>query len=176
MLLIVKIPDNAVGVSGMTIGYSAHAPARGRSAARAAASFRGLEKGSPQEKRCDTRLPRSRVKPASRLQAERARLANNGSERPRMQSLLHDAQNLGVLPAFDPDDAERIEAEAVEAGRIAIGKARSPQRISFPLSQNPRCKGCGKGCHGGCKFGLQPVRSELVKRTKLQAAVGKRRV
>ncbi len=88
-----------------------------------------------------------------------------------MQSLLHDAQNFVILPAFDPDDAERIEAEAEEAGRIAIGTVRSPQRISFPLSQNPGCHRCGESCHGGRKFSLQPIRSELVKRAKLQAAV-----
>jgi hypothetical protein len=136
-LFIGKIPDNAVGVSGMTMRRgqagsgmtmrgSAHAPARGRSAARAAAGLGRLDKRPPQEKCCHARLPRRRVQPSPRLQAQRSRLAYNGGKRARMQSLLHDAQNLVVFPAIDPDDALGVEAEAGETWGIAIGSARSP--------------------------------------------------
>ena len=55
-----------------------------------------------------------------------ARLAKDGSQRARVQSLFHDAQDLGILRTVDPDDAGRIEAQAEEARRIAIGLARRP--------------------------------------------------
>ncbi len=102
---------------------SADAPACDGSAAWAAAVFGGLEKGASQEKGGDTRVAGRRVEPAPRLQAQRSCLAYNGGNRPRMQSLFHDAQNLIVLPAIDPDDPGRIEPEADETGRIAIGAA-----------------------------------------------------
>jgi hypothetical protein len=93
-----------------------------------------------------------------------------------MQSLLHDAQNLGILPAFDPDDADWIEAEAGKAGRIAIGAAQSPERVSFLGPQNPGRNRRRKGRHRRDKFGFKPIRPELVKRAKLKAAMRKRRV
>ena len=111
---------------------SAHAPAGGRSAARAATGLGRLEKRAPQEKGGDIRLARCGIEPPARLQAQRPRLTDNGGKRPRMKGLLHDAQNLGILPAFDPDDTRRLQAEAGEARRIAIGAAQSPERISFP--------------------------------------------
>ena len=93
-----------------------------------------------------------------------------------MQSLLHDAQNLVVLPAIDPDDARGIKAEGCEAWHIAIGAARSPKRVSFPDAQNPGSHRGRKRRHCRRKFGLQAVRAELVKRAKLQGPVRKRRV
>ena len=93
-----------------------------------------------------------------------------------MQSLLHDAQNLGILPAFDPDDTRRLQAEAGEAGRIAIGAAQSPERVSFFGPQNPGRNRCRKGRHRRDKFGFKPIRPELVKRAKLKAAMRERRV
>jgi hypothetical protein len=123
MLLILKIPDKAVGVSGMTIRDSANAPAGGCSAARAGACFGRFEKRPPQEKGSDPRLARRSVEPSACLQAQRSCLSYNGGKRERMESLLHDAQNLSIFPAFDPDDTRRIQAEADEAGRIAIGAA-----------------------------------------------------
>ncbi len=103
-------------------GHSAHPPAGGRGAARGATGLQ-IEKRPPQEKRCHARLPRRRVQPSPCFQAQRSCLADNRGQRPRMQSLFHDAQNLVILPAFNPEDAGRIEPEANEAGRIAIGAA-----------------------------------------------------
>ena len=90
--------------------YGAHPPAGGRSPARATTALRGFEKRPPQEKRRRARLPRRRVQPSPRLQAQRSCLAYNGGQRLRMQGLFHDAQNLVVLPAIDPDDAGGVEA------------------------------------------------------------------
>jgi hypothetical protein len=67
-----------------------------------------------------------------RLQAQRASLAYDGGSAARMQGLFHDAQDLVVLPAIDPDDARGIKPEADEAGQIAVGAARSPKCVSFP--------------------------------------------
>jgi hypothetical protein len=155
---------------------SAHAPAGGRSAARAGACFGRLKKRPPQEQGGDSRLARRGVEPPARLQAQRPRLADNGGKRARMQGLLHDAQNFGILPAFDPHDAGRIQAEAGEARRITIGAAQSPERISFPDAQNPG--GCrrSKRRHRRRKLGFESIRQELVKRAKLKAAVRERRV
>jgi hypothetical protein len=155
---------------------STHAPAGSRSTARAATGLRGFEKRPPLEKRCHARLPRGRVQPSSRFQAQRSRLSHDGGKRARMQSLLHDAQDLVVLPAIDPDDALSVEAEAGEAGQIAIGAARSPKRVSFPDAQNPGRYRCSKRRHRGRKFGFKPIGPELVKRAKLEAAMGKGRV
>ena len=80
-LFIEKIPDNAVGVSGMTMRDSAHAPAGGRGAARGATGFGRLEKRPPQEKSGDTRLAGRRFQPSPRLQGQRAGLAYNGGKR-----------------------------------------------------------------------------------------------
>jgi hypothetical protein len=124
-LLIGKIPENAVGVSGMTmrrrqagsrmtvafemtVRDSANAPASGCSAARAGACFGRFEKRPPQEKGSDPRLARCSVEPPTCLQAQRSCLSYNGGKRERMESLLHDAQNLGIFPAFDPDDTRRL--------------------------------------------------------------------
>ena len=169
------LSDNAVGVSGVTVSDSAHAPAGGRSPARAAPGLRG-KKRPPLEKRCHTRLPRRRVQPSPRFQAQRSRFANNDGKRPRMQGLFHDSQNLVILPAIDPDDALSVEAEAGEAGRIAIGAARSPKRVSFPDTQNPGRYCCRECRHCRRKFGFQPIRSELVKCAKLQGPVRKWRI
>ena len=187
MLLILKIPDNAVGGSGvtvrrrqggagMTMRDSAYAPAGGRSAARAATGLGRLEKRPPQEQGGDIRLARSSIEPPARLQAQRPRLTDNDGKRPRMKGLLHDAQNLGILPAFDPDDTRRLQAEAGEAGRIAIGAAQSPERTSFLDAQNSG--GCRrhKRRHRRRKLGFESIRQELVKRAKLKAAVRERRV
>ncbi len=93
-----------------------------------------------------------------------------------MQRLLHDAYDFGVLPALDPDDARRVEAEADEARQITIGLASSPQDISFlGLRNHGGCR-CGKRGDRGRQFRLEPIGSELVKRAKLQAALRKRRV
>ncbi len=48
--------------------------------------------------------------------------------------------------------------------------------MSFPFVQNPGRHRCRKRRHRRRKFGLQPIRPELVKRAKLQAAVRKRGV
>jgi hypothetical protein len=155
---------------------SAYAPAGGRSAARAATGLGRLEKRPPQEQGGDARLPRRGIEPPGRLQAQRPRLTDNNGKRPRMKGLLHDAQNLGILPAFDPDDAGRLQAEAGEAGRIAIGAAQSPERISFPDAQNPGGHRRHKRRHRRRKLGFKSIRQELVKRAKLKAAMRERRV
>lgn len=90
-----------------------------------------------------------------------------------MERLLHDAKNLGILPAFDPDDAPRVEAEAGEARRIAVRAAHSPQRIATAQTQNPGCQRCRKGCRRWRKFGLKAIRADFVKRTKLKTAMRK---
>ena len=155
---------------------SAHAPAGGRSAARGATGLGRLKKRPPQEKGSDPRLARCSVEPPACLQAQRPRLADNGGKRARMQGLLHDAQNFGILPAFDPDDAGRLQAEAGEAGRIAIGVAQSPERISFPDAQNSGGRRRRKRRHRRRKLGFKSIRQELVKRAKLKAAIRQRRV
>jgi hypothetical protein len=66
----------------------------------------------PQKKRRGTGLPGRGIEPAPHLQIQRACLAQNRAQRSRMQGLLHDAQNLRILPAIGPDDAGRVEAEA----------------------------------------------------------------
>jgi len=93
-----------------------------------------------------------------------------------MKRLFHDAQNLGILPAIDPNDAGRIEPEAAQAGRITVGPARSPQHEALAALQDAGRHRCGKRRHGRRQLGLHPVRPELVKRAKLQAAAWKRRV
>jgi hypothetical protein len=109
--------------AGMTIRDSANAPAGGCGGARAGACFGRFEKRPPQEKGGYPRSAGRSVEPPACLQAQRPRLSYNGGKRERMESLLHDAQNLSIFPAFDPDDTRRIQAEADEAGRIAIGAA-----------------------------------------------------
>ncbi len=130
----------------------------------------------PQENRGDARLAGCRIEPPPGLQAQRARLAQNRGQRPRMKRLLHHAQNLGILPAIDPDDASRIEAEARQPRRIAIGPARRPQHMSLLLTQNAGRHRCGKRGHRGRKFALQSIRPEFMKRAELQAATRKRRI
>ena len=164
------------GDAGMTMRGSADAPAGGRSAARAAACFGRFEKRPPQEKGGAPRLARRRIEPPARLQAQRSRLTYNGGKRARMKGLLHDAQNLGILPAFDPDDTRRLQAEADEAGRIAIGAAESPERISFPDAQNSGGRRRCKRRHRRRKLGFESIRQELVERAKLKAAMRERRV
>ena len=66
----------------------------------------------PQEQRRSTGLPGGGIEPARGLQVQRGRLAQNRRRRTRMQGFLHDAQDLGLLRAIDPDDAGRIEAQA----------------------------------------------------------------
>ncbi len=62
----------------------------------------------PQEQRRDTGLPGGGVEPSRRLEAQRARLAQNRGQRAGMQGFLHDAQNIGILCAIDPDDARGL--------------------------------------------------------------------
>ncbi len=157
-------------------GYSAHTPARGGAAARGIARLGRLKHRPAQQKRGCARLPGRCVEPSTHLQTQRARLAHNRGQRPRMQSFFHDAQDLGVLPAIDPHDAGRVETEARQPWRIAIGAARCPQHISLAAAQNACRHRCGESRHRGRKFSLQPVRPELVKRAKLQAAPWKRRI
>ncbi len=108
----------------------------------------------PHKKRGCARLPGGGVEPSPRLQGQRARLAHDGAKRTRLQSLLHDAQNFGVLPAIDPDDAASIEAEAGEPRQIAIAPARSPQERTASAPQNTGRHRRGETCHGGCEFSL----------------------
>ena len=160
----------------MTVRDGADAPAGARSAARAATGLGRLEKRPPQEKGSDPRLTRRGIESPARLQAQRPRLTHNGGKRERMKGLLHDAQNLGILPAFDPDDARRLQAEAGEAGRIAIGAAQSPERRSFPDAQNSGGDRRHKRRHRWRKLGFESIRQELVERAKLKAAMRERRV
>jgi hypothetical protein len=160
----------------MRMREGANAPAGGRSAARAATGLGRFEKRPPQEKGSDPRLARRGIESPARLQAQRPCLTDNGGKRARMQGLLHDAQNLGILPAFDPDDAGRLQAEAGKAGRIAIGAAQGPERISFPDAQNSGGDRRRKRRHRRRKLGFESIRQELMKRAKLKAAMRERRV
>jgi hypothetical protein len=121
-------------------------------------------------------LTRRGIEPPARLQAQRSRLSYNGGKRERMESFFHDAQNLGILPAFDPHNTRRLQAEAGEAGRIAIGAAQSPERISFPDAQNSGGRRRRERRHRRRKLGFESIRQELVKRAKLKTAMRERRV
>jgi len=124
----------------------------------------------PQKKRRGAGLPGCGIEPAPHLQTERARLAQNRSQRPRVQGLLHDAQNLGILSAIGPDDAGRVEAKAGQAWRIAIGKACGPEEKSILAVQDP-ARGCGRESrHGRRRFALTWPRTKFVKCRSLQTA------
>ncbi len=130
----------------------------------------------PQQKRRRARLPGRRVEPPPGLQGKRARFAEHGGKRPRMQRLLHHAQNLVVLPALDPDDAAWIEAEAREPRRVAIAPARNPQERAAPAAQDASRNRRGETRHGGREFTLQPLGRELMQRAERQAALRERRI
>ncbi len=115
-------------------------------------------------------MPGGGIEPARGFQVQRARLAQNGGQRARMQGFLHDAQHLGILHAFGPDDARRIEAQPGQPRRIAIGAARRPEEKAILRTQNVRRHNCRKGRHGRRQFALQAVRAKFVERTKRQAA------
>jgi len=123
-----------------------------------------------QEKCRGAGLPGGGIEPARLLQAKRARLAQNRSQRAGMQSFLHDAQDLSIFRAFDPNDAGRIKAQAGQPRRIAIGPACRPEEKAIVLAQNFRRNYCRKGCHGGRKFALKPLSTKLMERAKLKAA------
>ncbi len=87
-----------------------------------------------------------------------------------MQGFLHDAQDFGILRAFDPDDARRIEAQAGQAWCIAIGLAFRPEEEAIVFAQNFRRDRCRKGCHGRRQFAFQAARAKFVERAKCKAA------
>jgi hypothetical protein len=101
----------------------------------------------PQEQRRSAGLPGGGIEPACGLEVQRARLAQNRRHRARMQGFLHDAQDLGLLRTVDPDDAGRIEAQAEEARRMAIGLTRRPQEKAIVFAQNVRRHNCREGGH-----------------------------
>jgi uracil-DNA glycosylase len=160
--------------SGMTDGGDT--PAGGRGAARSVARAGWLGKMPPQQKRGRARLPGRRVEPAPRLQGQRARFAQHGGQRPRMQRLFHDAQDLAVLAAVDPDDAARIEAEACEPGRVAVAADRRPEQMTLPAAKDARRNCRDETRDGRREFSLQPLRGKLMQRAELQAAVRERRI
>ena len=120
----------------------------------------------PQEQRRSAGLPGGGIEPARGLQVQRARLAQNRGHRARMQGFLHDAQDLGLLRTVDPDDAGRIEAQAEEARRMAIGLTRRPQEKTIVLAQNFRRHNCREGGHGRRQFALQAACAKFVERAK----------
>ena len=124
----------------------------------------------PQEQRRSAGLPGGGVEPARGLQVQRARLAQNSRHRARMQGFLHDAQDLGLLRTVDPDDAGRIEAQAGQARRMAIGLTRRPQQKTIVLMQNFRRHNCREGGHGRRQFALQAACAKFVERAKGKTA------
>jgi hypothetical protein len=124
----------------------------------------------PQEQRRCTGLPGGGIEPARGLQVQSARLAQDRRHRARMQGFLHDAQDFGLLRAFDPDDAGRIEAQAEEARRMAIGLTRCPQEKTIVLVQNFRRHRCREGGHGRRQFALQAACAKFVERAKRKPA------
>ncbi len=93
-----------------------------------------------------------------------------------MQGFLHDAQDPGVLRAFDPNDAGRIEAQAGQARRIAIGLARRPEKKAIVRTQNFRRHRRRKGRHGRRQFAFQAACAKFVERAKCQAASRQRSI
>jgi hypothetical protein len=131
---------------------------------------------APQEKGGRARLPGRRVEPAPSLQAQCARFAQHGGQRPRMQRLFHDAQDLAVIPALNPDDAARIEAEARETRRVAVASDRRPEEMTLAAAKDARRNRRGETRDRGREFSLQPPRREFMERAGLQAAAREGRI
>ncbi len=87
-----------------------------------------------------------------------------------MQGFLHDAQDLGLIRAADPNDAGRIEAQAGQARRITVSLARRPEQEAIVRTQNFRRHGCRKGGHGRRQFAFQAACAKFVECAKCQAA------
>jgi hypothetical protein len=124
----------------------------------------------PQEQRRCPGLPGGGIEPARGLQVQRARLAQNRRHRAGVQGFLHDAQDFGILHAFDPNDAGWIEAQAGQARRIAIGPARGPEEKAIVLAQNFRRHRRRKGCHGRHQLAFQAACAKFVESAKCEPA------